>query len=189
MHQPSFLPKEETMAQLMDRWSMAVGRLLLAFGEIEHTTDASLRLFPRDPISDSLVELPLARRLRLVRSVLVGRKDLSNETAVLLRCIDQIVALLTIRNTVAHNPLVMAFYEVEGEEDHRMADELASKKGNQRFTYDQIAKAADDARSLSQAMLEEYYPLHKHFASNQAARGDAYLSSSRPVTAGSVSPA
>ena len=169
MHQPRFPPADETMGQMRDRWALAVGRLLLAFGEIEHTTDACLRLFPQDDIFVSVVDLPLNKRLKLVRAILSSRQDLKKQTVGLVATLQRIEALINVRNTVAHNPLVMAFYKEADSEELRLADELPSKKGVHRFTHKQIADAAAEAESASVSMIEQFYVLSKHFASRNAA--------------------
>lgn len=164
LHQPVFPPEDETMGAMHDRWALAVGRLLLAFGEIEHTTDECLSLFPRDSIFEAIAGMPLSRRLALVRGILVGRHDLAQEIAPLTNILDRVENLVTLRNTVAHNPMVMAFYKMDEAGDLRIADELPSKKGNRRYTYQDIANAAAAAQSISLDMIETYYSLYNAFA-------------------------
>jgi len=150
------------MGAMRDRWALEVGRVLLAFGEIEHQTHECLRQFPRDTIYDSVATMPLARRLALIRNILEGRARVSDKVLDFIKLLKRAEDLLVVRNAVAHNPYVLAFYGDGG--DLRMTDELATVKGNRRFTFEEIAAAASEAHVVSLALVEQFCAIYHQFS-------------------------
>ena len=156
--------EDETMGEIRDRWALDIGRLLLAFGEIEYATLECLKLFPRDAIFESVAAMPLARRIALINCILVGRKDLEDQTAEILRLLRRAEELLIVRNTVAHNSFVFEFHQGSSEDDLRMVDALVNAKGNRRFTHHEIAAAALNAHEVALALIESHAALYRYFA-------------------------
>jgi len=100
-------------------WQLAVGRFILSFGKIEWFTYHLLVLLPTERIFDSVKSLSLSGRIGLIKDLLNSKKikeDLKDKIFTLLSDAE---LLLEIRNTIAHNPLFMGFYDTEGGLDFR----------------------------------------------------------------------
>lgn len=66
------------MVKLVDpshEWATEIGRIVIAFGSIEHVTMLCLRQIPRDPIHKATSELNLGPRLKLLLAVLEASTD------------------------------------------------------------------------------------------------------------------
>jgi hypothetical protein len=57
-----------------DRWSLQIGRFMIAFGTIEQITHEPFRGIPRDPIGLPAPQMVLGTRIDLQRAVLNGRQ-------------------------------------------------------------------------------------------------------------------
>lgn len=100
------------MAKLVDiqgHWAAAIGKAFVAFGSIEHTTVVCLKQIPRDRIQRFSKSLKLSQRIDLLLELLESH-DLP-ECSVLADRLRQAKSLVPTRNLIAHNPLVLEFYE------------------------------------------------------------------------------
>ncbi|MEE1948526.1 hypothetical protein V0R48_06040 [Pseudomonas alcaligenes] len=100
------------MAQLVDpkhEWAGEIGRIVIAFGNIEHITMLCLNQLPNDPIYPATSHLNLAPRLELLVAVLRGSTDIAAEK--LGQLLTEAKALAEERNLVVHNPLVLDVYQ------------------------------------------------------------------------------
>jgi hypothetical protein len=150
----------ETLDQIRTRWALEVGRLLLAFGDIEWVTLECLRTLPREPLFESLATLPLARRIALLRSILSSRPNLGEAGQRLLRLLTRAGELSKTRNLIAHNPLGFIFYHGESTGRSHMFDQIStSKSPNHTLSFDEISSAAKDAEALSSALSEAFYDI------------------------------
>jgi hypothetical protein len=156
------MPSDETMREITDRWSLAIGRFLVAFGEIERMTLEFLRVFPRDPIFESTAHLPLGRRIALVRDIVEGRTDLARHGEAFLQLLKHAEQLLPLRNVVAHNPFVFGVYEQPGSEGIRLRDELVSfRNESRRYSFPEIRDSADEAHSIAMDLVSAFYELQR----------------------------
>jgi hypothetical protein len=96
-------------AVLRDKWSLQIGRFMVAFGGIEQVIHAALNALPHDPIGQAATQMFLGPRIDLLLAVLNGRhgKDWRNFAALLKKA----KRLAEERNLIAHNPLGLEYYK------------------------------------------------------------------------------
>lgn len=94
-------------------WQLAVGRFLLSFGKIEWFTYHLLVLLPTERIFDSVRSLHLSQRIKLIKDLLESKTIKKEVKEKICTVLDETGPLLEFRNTIAHNPLYMGFYDTE----------------------------------------------------------------------------
>lgn len=100
------------MVKLVDpshEWATEIGRIVIAFGSIEHVTMLCLQQIPRDPIYKATSEFNLAPRLKLLLAVLEGNPD--PDAGLLAQLLGDAKKLAEDRNLIVHNPLMLDVYE------------------------------------------------------------------------------
>lgn len=100
------------MAKLVDlsgEWAAAIGKAFVAFGSIEHTTVVCLRQIPKDQFRRFAKGLNLTPRVDLLLEILESYPV--PECIELSEKLERVKALAKTRNLIAHNPLVLEFYE------------------------------------------------------------------------------
>lgn len=156
-------PEEILSADPDFEWAKEVGRFVLAFGSIEHTSIACLYSIPRDPIGPATRALPLKQRLGLLRDVLKGREGIGAYDT-LARIVSRVISFVDHRNLVAHSPLHYSLYgKAPGEQGVIIRLELSSTRSNgRRMGFDELCKLVDDverlAHEFSLASLEIFDP-------------------------------
>ena len=137
------------MAKLVDfqgRWAAEIGRAFIAFGSIEHVTVVWLRTIPKDRIERSTQGLKLAPRIDLIVELLEAREGevFAKLRGKLLRAKE----LAVTRNLIAHNPLVLEFYErADGTMFHK--EVIAAMHKDRVVQFDELVQFATDAETLS----------------------------------------
>lgn len=117
-------------------WQIAVGRFLLSFGKVEWFTYHLLVLLPTERIFDSVKSLSLSQRVILIKDLMNG-KDITGEIKEnIIEVLTEAESLLHFRNTIAHNPLYMGYYDT--------ADGLGFRQQISKFTKIDEAITLDD---------------------------------------------
>lgn len=156
-------PEEIFSADPDFEWAKEVGRFVLAFGSIEHTTIACLYSIPRDPIGAATRGLPLKQRLGLLRDILKGQEGVGVYDA-LARIVRRVISFVDHRNLVAHSPLHYSVYgKAPGEQGVIIRLELSSTRSQgRRMGFEELCKLVDDVEKLSHefaiASLEIFDP-------------------------------
>lgn len=145
------------------QWARAVGRFMLAFGDIEHTTIACLCGIPSDSIGRVSAKIGLGLRLDLLQAVLEGKTQPEYES--LASVTDRISKFLNNRNLVAHNPVQFSFYRNSDDGGILIQPELVSTRDrSKRLTFEQLeelaAKAEELAYAFSDAAMEVFRVYH-----------------------------
>lgn len=126
-------------------WALAVGRVMIAFGSIEHVVVACIKHIPSEPIFESASKLQFSQRVALLLEVLSVREaDVFVRLVGLLR---QAVTLAHTRNLLAHNPLTLQIYESEGE--YTFKHVIASLKKETVITLPEVKRCAESAEQLA----------------------------------------
>ncbi len=150
----------ETLGEIRNRWALAVGRLILAFGDIEWVSLQCLHALPRDSVYGSLATLPLGRRIALLCEILGARPDLGEAAETLSDLFGRAEELSRVRNLVAHNPTAFGVYHDESTGRIHLVDEISSSKNpNRALTYEELSSAASEAESLASALSEAFYQI------------------------------
>lgn len=92
-------------------WAEPVGKSILAFGGIEHVVVVALREIPTDRIQKSAIRMQLAAKVDLLLEILEGYAGA--EYIELATALKDVKELAKTRNIIAHNPLVLEFYEID----------------------------------------------------------------------------
>jgi hypothetical protein len=136
------------MVKLTDatgEWAIAVGRVMIAFGSIEHVTLVCLKKIPRDAIYRSTSKLNLAPRITLLLEILSVHQGDSFET--LINLLNEALCLAKTRNLIAHNPLTLGIYEEEGNYSYRQ--EIIALHKDEVLTLDDVQRCAHRAELLA----------------------------------------
>lgn len=114
------------MSKLVDLkgdWAMAIGKAFVAFGSIEHTTVVCLRQVPKDSIQRFAKSLKLTPRIELLLELLEPYQQ--PECQELAEKLRQVKGFAQTRNLIAHNPLVLEFYE-NGKDGYAFGESIAA---------------------------------------------------------------
>jgi hypothetical protein len=153
------------VVQLVDpkhEWASEIGRMVIAFGSIEHVTMMCLRQLPRDPIYSATSHLNLVPRLDLLMAVLNGSSD--PDAAHLAQLFGEARRLAEDRNLILHNPLMLDVYEDnEGNYELQHAIQSVRRAEKQLSLVDIVGiretaeRLATDLYVVASPMLEQRY--------------------------------
>jgi hypothetical protein len=141
-------------------WSSAIGKAFVAFGGIEHVTVACLRTLPKDNLQKSTKSFRLGQRIDLLIEILEPyERDAYRSLAKhLARAKD----LAETRNLIAHNPLVLEFYErPDGSIFHEQV--IAAMHKDKKITLRELQSFAEECEALVTALYaasSEVFRLH-----------------------------
>lgn len=93
-------------------WAILVGRLVLAFGDIENLTMLAISRISADSILDTARSLLLGKRIELIQEILVDKSAISESArSDFIKELTTLKGLLDKRNLIVHNPLVLQMYQ------------------------------------------------------------------------------
>lgn len=160
------------MAKLVDltgKWAAAIGQAFVAFGSFEHVTVACLEQIPLDPIARSTAKLGLAHRIELIVEILSGHEG--EIFANLASKLEEARGMTPTRNLIAHNPLVMDFYQrADGTLFHR--EVITALHKERQINLEELQDFARQAEKLASDL---YGAAGKVFAALSEARGKPQL--------------
>jgi hypothetical protein len=134
------------MDEMRNVWSLEIGKVFLAFGDVEYLTRCCLNVLPRDRIFDTTCNLRLAQRIDLILEILASRTD--GERSNLRKLFLRAKALNEKRNFLAHNPLVFEFYE-HSDGNHIVMETIVSlKKPDKKMSLDEVKEFSREADEL-----------------------------------------
>jgi hypothetical protein len=130
-------------------WAAAIGKAFVAFGGIEHVTVACLRQIPRDKLQKSTRAFRLGQRIDLLLEILEAYPAAPYQQ--LATCLARAKVLAETRNLIAHNPLVLEFYErPDGSIFHQQV--IAAMHKDRKVTLEKLQAFADESESLASAL-------------------------------------
>ena len=130
-----------------DRWAIQVGKLILAFGDIEHTVVSCLQKIPQPGMTKAAaLELELKKRVRRLRGVLENRPEPACKE--LLSKADEVLSLVDARNLIAHNMLTFCFY-VTGETAVGVLEITGARRPEKRISYDEMCHLVERVEHLA----------------------------------------
>ena len=121
------------MVRLVDPapWIPLIGRFMLAFGYVEaHMNDILRQWYPAKEF-DFFVSMPLEARVNLLRAAAEGLRERFTDASIdtLQLNLEELQALAKTRNLIAHNPLVLTFFEEDDEVVDVTARIVHARKG------------------------------------------------------------
>jgi len=141
-----------------DPWITAIGKFMVNFGGIEWVTFLWIdRLTDDRVLKDLTLEMPLARRIEVIRRLLGSReltKKLLNEARSVWGKAEK---LAHFRNDIAHSPIIFGWH---GPEENRPPDFIGSlnfRKANKPeatplVEFKALNRAIDDAAAIAQKL-------------------------------------
>ena len=156
-----------SIKKMNEQWSKAVGRAILAFGNIEWVTYQCLGLFPSDRIFESVVSLKFSSRVDLIVEILSGKnlpKKLFNKTK---RLFKRAKDAAEVRNVLAHNPLRIGVYK---DNDGKVVfrDEIQHyRKTNRVYDLKEVQHYGKVTERLEDEFMELIGEIRKVLSSNK----------------------
>lgn len=152
-------PHELSVAR--DKWAMAVGRAILAFGDVERVTHECLfGLLPRDAFA-CVARLRFPERADLVLALFRSGTASQERIQDLEKLLGQAKELAKVRNVIAHNPMEIGVYEDDAGRLH-LKDEMARYRDATRvYSLADIEAYAQGAEHLSLDLREVAQSLRK----------------------------
>ncbi|WP_295362495.1 hypothetical protein [Arenimonas sp.] len=136
-------------------WYGCVGKFMLAFGDIEHTTVGLLGCLPSCNIPKSAPKLTLGARIDMLLEVLPRYPE--PEFREVLRCLEAVAKHSGTRNLVAHNTVWFDVAKV-GDRIEISSHLVSTRDRKKRLKLAEMKRLADDvhelARQLSEAAVE-----------------------------------
>jgi hypothetical protein len=136
---------------LRGQWAAAIGKAFVAFGSIEHITIVCLREIPKDRIQKSTSGFMLTPRIDLLLELLEAHQgDAFDQLAGHLK---QAKSMVQTRNLIAHNPLVLSFYQdAEGEFTYEESI-ISLKKEGHKISLPELEAFAQRSEELASDLL------------------------------------
>ena len=134
------------MSTTEDPWALAVGKFVLAFGDIEHTSIALLGCLPECRIPKTAPLIDLKRRFEILTEVLERCSD--EDCQATLRAMKRVQSLLDQRNLLAHNGV---WFDVYTDGDRLVIKQalVSARNRAKRLTLSQVEQLATQAHSAA----------------------------------------
>lgn len=134
------------LVDLTGNWAAAIGQAFVAFGSIEHVTVVCLKQIPLDLIARSTAKPGLKHRIELITEILSGYQgEMFVDLAAKLK---EAGSMAETRNLIAHNPLVLDFYQrADGAIFHREVIRALHKE--KTITLEELQDFAQRAETLA----------------------------------------
>jgi hypothetical protein len=148
------------VAKLVDpqhEWAGEIGRVVIAFGSIEHVTMLCLRQLPRDSISSATRHFNLGPRLEQVLAILGGSAD--PDAQALSELFRTAKKLADDRNAIVHNPLMLEVYE-DGDGGHEFKQAIyLMRKAEKSMSFENLVDVREKAERLATDLYRVAAPI------------------------------
>ena len=139
------------LVDLSGKWAAAIGKAFVAFGSIEHTTVVCLEQLPRDKTPRFTASLRLGQRIDLLLEILEAREG--EEFSALALDLSKAKDLAKTRNLIAHNPLVLEFFEDDNGDYHFKEHIAAIHKAGHKITLPEVEGFAKRSEELASKLI------------------------------------
>ena len=143
------------LVDLENKWALAIGKILIEFGSIENTTYCILKGFLSEHVENNAENNKLATRISIIINALktasINEDELNeSEKRELILLFENIDKYRRLRNNLAHEPLVLKFYD-EHAEGTILEELIVSKKRNMEKCHDldELQLAAIELENLA----------------------------------------
>ncbi|GGD48534.1 hypothetical protein [Pseudoxanthomonas indica] len=141
-------------------WDAPVGRFMLAFGSIEHTTIALLGCLPDCRIPRNASKLALGQRIEILKEVL-PRYSAEEYREALLR-LNVVAKLTSKRNLVAHNTVWFDIYQ-DGEKVLITNHLMSARDRSVRLSLAEMMTLADEVHEAARLFSEASVQVMKNY--------------------------
>jgi hypothetical protein len=133
-----------------NRWATAMGRVFIAFGSMEHTLVVSLRTITKGCIQRTTASMRFGQRIDMLRELLEPYPGAACDKfgCSLLRAKE----LAQKRNVIAHNPLMLSFYESPESGISKHETIYSAQKEKHLMTYGALEALVSAAESLAEEL-------------------------------------
>ena len=129
---------------------MLIGTFILAFGELEQLTYAVWARCCQDKHPPNT----LGNTIKELVTIVKAKPELS---AAIPKLLDEVQRLATYRNTIAHNPLSLQVLKDEASGIRTPIIRIASRKGDEHVTSEQLRRAGKQAQRLAQELTSAFW--------------------------------
>jgi len=129
-----------------EEWAVAIGRCVIAFGQLEIAVTETIRALGGQRIRDATARLPLATRCEIARAICLDGSQTDEHRAETVKIFDRLDQIRgKARNLVAHGaPVVFV-----GETQDQVAPVIISAADvDRRITYREVIEVTDIAQLL-----------------------------------------
>lgn len=144
------------MAKLVeaDKWAPIVGRMFLAFGDIELTTHRCIKAWAGDMIHKHFASARLSARIELAKE-LAQSQDASDETkAAFCLAMQRAKNLAKQRNLIAHNPLCLVI--PRDAQDKTLIEAIAHHSSDQLLSYEELLIVVEASERCAEDISDAY---------------------------------
>lgn len=135
----------EKLGDTRDEWAQAVGRVLLAFGGIEHVTVICLQQVTKYSDAKPLAELSFVSKVKILLKDLRSRPGVA--FSALIEQLQDARELAKKRNLIVHNPLVLQVYEKEG--GYACQEVISALHKSEVVTLEDLGELVDKMEKLA----------------------------------------
>ena len=135
-----------------DEWRSVVGKAIVCFGELELITYKCLAHIPSDNISETSSRLGFARRVDLIVEILEGRPLVPEPVKVFLKHLKRAKELASVRNDIAHNPVMLNVFVHRATGDVALEHSIATARGGRFIDLAAANEFADEVEDLAGTM-------------------------------------
>ena len=142
---------EEASEKLHAAWANAIGRLMIAFGEIEWFTYSIVDVLAEHSAKTKLLKQPLRSRIESLAPILENASIPDDLKRKIQEMINAAAQFIDLRNAIAHNPMRFVLYEDDQGNHHVQTEINEFESVEDPITY----KMIDDARHSLEEMVSE----------------------------------
>jgi hypothetical protein len=145
-----------------EEWRSVIGKAIVCFGELELITYKCLAHIPSDKISETSSRLGFARRVDLIVEILEGRQPIPEPVSVFVKHLKRAKELASVRNDIAHNPVMLNVFVHESTDDVAFEHCIATARGGRFIDLASAKEFADEVEGLAGAMWLQIGKVTEH---------------------------
>ena len=156
-----------------EKWAPVIGKLFIAFGTIEGCVNTLLKEWCSAKTFAHVIADPLERRVSLLKSLAFEQNIGEHNREVLIVNLNDVLAIATTRNLIAHNPLVMTIY-LDDASNPALLEVVRSERSEKTIEFDKLVAIGNRAKRLADALSQNSIDLKMHGVTN------AFVADGRP---------
>jgi hypothetical protein len=145
------------MVSLVDPkpWYPLIGRFMIAFGSIEARVNGILKQWYSAPEMAHFATMMLEGRLKLLKAAAESRRERFTDASIdtLLLNLSEVQSLAKTRNLIAHNPLVLTFFE-EDDQIVSMVETISHVHKDDSIDLPTLETKTNRAEKVAKALMQ-----------------------------------
>ena len=145
------------MVDLVDssRWATLIGRMFIAFGNIERTTHECIRDWAGDQIHKHFAKARLSARIELARDLACSQDASPMTKDAFSQSLTRAKNLAKYRNLVAHNPLCLMLLQ-ESLSNPFLEVVCHINDDSQYLSYEELSEIVTTTEDCAEKLLHQY---------------------------------